>query len=214
MLRAKSTVLLAAASALVLAGCTDPNTGERDRTRTGALTGAVIGGLLGSRADDDKVASTALGAAIGGAIGGAVGLALDRQAEELRNDLGSEIDVVRQGDELIVRMPNDILFDVDSAAVKPGLRRDLGVLAASLNKYPDTRVAVEGHTDSTGDAGYNFDLSTRRAQSVVIVLVENGVDGRRLDVFGRGENNPIASNLTPEGRALNRRVEIKIRGNG
>ncbi len=214
MLRAKPFLMITAASALVLAGCTDPNTGENDRTRTGAAAGAVIGGLIGSRADDDRLASTALGAAIGGAIGGAVGFALDQQAEELRNDLGSEIDVVRQGDELIVRMPNDILFDLDSAVVKPGLRSDLGVLAASLNKYPDTRVAVEGHTDSSGDAGYNFDLSTRRAQSVVIVLVDNGVDGRRLDVFGRGEDSPIASNLTPEGRAQNRRVEIKIRANG
>ena len=117
------------------------------------------------------------------------------------------------GDRLIVTMPQDILFDVDSSAVRPGLRTDLATLAASLNQYPNTTVDVIGHTDNTGSAGYNQNLSQRRAQEVTAILQSNGVASNRLRSIGRGEDAPIASNLTAEGRAQNRRVEIIIRPN-
>lgn len=207
----KPFLILATAGALALTGCTDATTGDPNRTGTGALIGAGLGGLLGSRADDDKGASILAGAAIGAAAGGVIGNILDRQAAELNRDLGGEIDVIRQGDALIVRMPNDILFAVDSAAVNPGLRSDLRTLSASLNKYPNTSVQIVGHADSDGTAIYNQDLSERRAQSVAIELIQGGVSSNRLQTFGRGESDPIATNLTSEGKAQNRRVDITIR---
>ena len=115
------------------------------------------------------------------------------------------------GSELIVTMPEGILFDVDSAAIRAGLQSDLRALASNLNQYPDTDVIVEGHTDNTGSAAYNQDLSTRRAQAVSGVLLEAGVAPFRVSSIGRGEDDPLATNLTPEGRQQNRRVEVIIR---
>ncbi len=210
--------LLAAASAVALAGCTDPayqQGGERQRTGQGAAIGAVLGGLAGATKESgsDRVENAILGAAIGGAIGAGVGSLLDKQANELRGSLDNDIDVIRSGDELIVRMPQDILFNVDSATVQPALRSDLGTLAASLNRYPNSTVTIVGHTDSTGSATYNQNLSEARAVAVANVLINNNVSGSRLRTFGAGEDQPIASNLTPEGRAQNRRVDITIRPN-
>jgi len=131
----------------------------------------------------------------------------------LNRDLGNNIDVINTGDELIVRMPQDILFAFDSDRVRPDLRADLFTLADSLQRYPDTTVQIIGHTDNVGSASYNQNLSERRASSVGSVLVNAGVPGSRLRIFGAGEDQPIASNLTEEGRAQNRRVDIVIRPN-
>ena len=108
-------------------------------------------------------------------------------------------------------MPDGILFDVDSAAIRASLQSDIRALARNLQAYPDTTVDVVGHTDNTGSAGYNKDLSSRRAQAVAGVLLEQGVSPASVRAFGRGEDDPVASNLTPEGRQLNRRVEVIIR---
>lgn len=203
---------------VALTGCTDPgsfdpNDPNKNR-RTGAITGAVLGGLAGAiTGDGDRKGEIVAGAVIGGVAGGAIGSQMDRQAAELDRDLGNGIGVFRQGDDLIVRMPQDILFAVDSAAVNPGLRSDLFTLADSLNRYPGTSVIIVGHTDNTGGAAYNQSLSERRAQSVSNVLVSGGVAPGRLVALGAGEDQPIASNLTPEGRQQNRRVDITIRPN-
>ena len=152
----------------------------------------------------------ATGAAAGAAIGGLIGAALDRQAAELERDLGNGITVDNQGDQLLVSFPQDILFATDSAAIDAGRRQDLNALAANLQRYPDTSVQVIGHTDNTGSAAYNFDLSSRRAGTVSSILVGAGVPSSRISSTGRGEDAPIASNLTSEGRAQNRRVEVII----
>ncbi len=201
-----------------LAGCTDPgsfdpNDPNKNR-REGAIAGAVLGGLAGAiTGDGDRKGEIVTGAVIGGVAGGAIGSRLDQQAAELDRDLGNGIGVFRQGDDLIVRMPQDILFAVDSASVNPGLRSDLFTLSDSLNRYPGTSVIIVGHTDNTGGAAYNQDLSERRAQAVAGVMVSGGVSSGRLVALGAGENQPIASNLTPEGRQQNRRVDITIRAN-
>ncbi len=203
---------------LALAGCTDPgsfdpNDPNKNR-REGAIAGAVLGGLAGAiTGDGDRKGEIVTGAVIGGVAGGVIGSRLDQQAAELDRDLGNGIGVFRQGNDLIVRMPQDILFAVDSASVNPGLRSDLFTLADSLNRYPGTSVIIVGHTDNTGGAAYNQDLSERRAQAVAGVLVSGGVSSGRLVALGAGENQPIASNLTPEGRQQNRRVDITIREN-
>jgi outer membrane protein OmpA-like peptidoglycan-associated protein len=111
---------------------------------------------------------------------------------------------------LVVTLPQDILFATDSAVVRSGLQSDLGALARNLQDYPSTTVQVIGHTDNVGDAGYNQDLSSRRASSVSTILTANGVASYRIQSYGRGEDAPVATNLTPEGRAQNRRVEIII----
>ena len=209
-------MLLGAAGLLALTACTDPAYqagGERQRTGQGAAAGAAIGALLGGTRDSgsDRVKNAAIGAAIGAGIGAVIGNSLDKQAAELRDDFGNgDIDVINTGNELIVRMPEAILFATDSSSLNGALRSDLLVLANSLNRYPDSIVAVVGHTDNTGSAGYNQDLSERRAQAVASVLRSGGVSSGRLRVIGAGEDQPIASNASAAGRSQNRRVDITI----
>lgn len=211
----KTPLLAMGAAVVALSGCVNQTTGEQSRTRTGALVGAGVGALAGAtRGDDsnDRRQNAIVGAALGAAGGAAIGNVLDRQAAELRNDFDSNaIDVVNTGSELVVRMPQDILFATDSASLSGGLRGDLQVLAANLNRYPNSTVEIQGHTDNTGSAAYNQDLSERRARAVTSVLASNGVSQGRLRAVGYGEDQPIASNLSPEGRAQNRRVQVVIR---
>jgi outer membrane protein OmpA-like peptidoglycan-associated protein len=205
---------IAAASALALTGCVsntaDPNA---NRTRDGAIVGGMLGAFLGATADDDNRGRNAiLGAAAGAAAGGAIGAALDRQARDLRASMANDrIRIQNTGEELVVTMPEGILFDFDSAAIRAGLQSDLRALARNLQQYPNTTVDVVGHTDSEGSAEYNMDLSSRRAAAVAGVLLEQGVAPSRIRSYGRGESEPVATNLTPEGRQQNRRVEVIIR---
>lgn len=206
--------LIAAASALALTGCVssnpDPNA---NRTRDGAILGGMLGAFVGAASnDEDRGRNAVIGAAAGALAGGAIGAALDRQARDLRASLENDrIRIENTGEELVVTMPDGILFDFDSAAIRAGLQADLRALARNLQQYPNTTVDVVGHTDSQGSAEYNMDLSARRAAAVAGVLLEEGVAPFRVRSFGRGEDQPVATNLTPEGRALNRRVEVIIR---
>lgn len=203
----KPLLALTVSSALVLAGCAD--TGPRQQA--GAFTGAALGGLIGATRPGGNLGTAAVGAAIGGLAGGAIGAALDKQAGDLRAALPSSgIKVVNTGSALLVTMPNDILFDTDSAAVRAALYPDLQALAAHLQRYPNSTIQVIGHTDNVGSAAYNLDLSQRRAAAVAAIITANGVSPVRVSTLGKGEDAPIASNLTPEGRQQNRRVEIYI----
>lgn len=217
MKRTPKAALGALASLMLLAACEtpayDPADPNRNR-RQGAIGGAIAGGLAGAALGDGSRGDEILaGAVLGGLAGGVIGDQLDKQAAELDRDLGNGIAVIRQGDALIVRMPQDILFAVDSATVSPALRTDVFTLADSLQKYPNTTVEITGHTDTTGTWEYNRQLSQRRAESVASILTSAGVSGGRLRTFGAGYDQPIASNQTPEGRAQNRRVDITIREN-
>ena len=211
----KTPLILGTAAVLALTACVDPNAYPDDpnaRAKRGAITGAVIGGLAGAtRSGDDKLKNGVIGALVGGVAGAAIGNFLDQQAAELRAELSPGVAVVTEGDYLRVTMSQDILFATDSADLRPDLQRDLNAVAASLLRYPGSTVQVIGHTDNTGSPAYNQDLSQRRANSVASVLTANGVPAGRIAAFGRGEASPIASNLTPEGRAQNRRVDILIR---
>ena len=215
MIRAKTPILvLAGTSLLALSACTDPGYVTGSDPHTKAKQGALLGGLLGAGAGA-LAGGDAKGAVIGGALGagaGAViGNALDKQEQQLRQTIGDDrVKITNTGDRLVLTMPQDILFATDSFAVTPSLRDDLMAVAASLNDYPDTTVQVIGHTDSTGTAEYNQRLSERRAGAVANVLMDGGVRPGRVRSIGRGEEEPVASNLTAEGRAQNRRVEIVI----
>lgn len=216
-MRFKTPLFFGLAATLAATACTDPAYGpggEYQRTRQGAMIGAAAGAILGaSREGSNDLEQAAAGAVVGGIVGGVIGNVLDAQARDLRGDLSGNVGVIRDGDRLIVRMPQDLLFEVDSTYVRPDLQRDLRVVAQSLLDYPDTTVEVVGHTDNTGSAAYNQDLSERRARSVAGILINEGVPSRRIAAYGRGEDQPIASNYTPEGRQQNRRVEIIIRAN-
>ncbi len=208
-------IALGLISALGLTACEpaylqDPN---QNRTRDGAVIGGMLGAFLGANADNDNRGRNALlGAAAGAAVGGAIGYSLDQQAADLRASMANEDIAIRnQGDYLQVTMPDGILFDTDSAAIRAGLQADLRAMARNLQQYPSSTVDVIGHTDNTGSAEYNQDLSARRASAVAGVLLEEGVDPARVRSFGRGEDEPVATNLTAEGRQQNRRVEVIIR---
>lgn len=206
------TILLASAAVLALASCTDPAyvTGEsKSKEKDGAIIGGLLGGFIGATTGSAK--NAAVGAAAGAIVGTAIGSVLGDQKKDLDASMANnEIDVVNTGTQLIVVLPQGILFDSDSATVKSSLNAELSALAANLQKYPSSTVSIYGHTDNTGTAEHNLALSQRRADAVKAQFVANGVSGGRLTAVGKGEDSPVASNLTEEGKAENRRVEIVI----
>jgi len=214
----KISLALAVAGTLALSACTDPGqlgAGPNDpqqKTKNGALIGAASGALLGilTSDDGDRADGALKGAVIGGAIGAGVGYSLDKQEADLRQSMGSDVQINNTGDRLIVTLPQDILFATDSTSIQPGVVSDLQALANNVQVYANSTLQIVGHTDSDGDASYNQQLSENRARAVASVLTARGVPQSRLQVFGRGESQPIASNLTPEGKAQNRRVDIVI----
>lgn len=217
MIKLKTPAALVLTAALGLSACNDPaqlasNTDPHQNTKQGAFLGGILGAGLGAMSGASNKTSAVLGgAALGAIAGGAIGNSLDQQAADLRQQLATEgITITNTGTSLIVTLPQDITFASDSFTVRDSLRPDLNRLAQHLLKYPKSTVQVIGHTDSDGDAAYNIGLSQRRANAVADVLQADGVPYNRLVTTGRGEEQPIASNLTPEGKAQNRRVEIII----
>ena len=206
-------------SVLFLAsGCVMPESAANSKPGDNTTAGTVMGGLIGAIAgmemssDGDRNKGAIIGAIVGAGAGNMIGRNLDRQATDLRQGLNNDqVGITNTGSELIVTMPQDILFALDSASVRSGLRRDLRVVANNLRAYPNSTIKILGHTDNTGSASYNEALSQRRADAVVNILIDNGVQPVRLQALGRGEDDPIENNLTAEGRAQNRRVEIIIR---
>ena len=206
-------------SVLFLAsGCVTPESAANSKPGDNTTAGTVMGGLIGAIAgmemssDGDRNKGAIIGAIVGAGAGNMIGRNLDRQATDLRQDLNNDqVGITNTGSELIVTMPQDILFALDSASVRSGLRRDLRVVANNLRAYPNSTIKILGHTDNTGSASYNEALSQRRADAVVNILIDNGVQPVRLQALGRGEDDPIENNLTAEGQAQNRRVEIIIR---
>lgn len=212
----KFTLSLTLASALALSACSSParfddTAADRNNTKQGAIIGGLLGAGVGAIAADDSLKGAVIGGAVGAAGGAGIGSLLDKQEAELRQSLGNDdVSITNTGDSLIVTLPQDILFDVDSASVDFAVQDELSTVARSLQDYPGTSVRIVGHTDNSGGAEHNQDLSERRANSVADVLLDNGVAFERIQTLGRGEDQPVASNLTEEGKAQNRRVEIVI----
>jgi outer membrane protein OmpA-like peptidoglycan-associated protein len=187
----------------------DPNRRTKQGAAVGAATGAVVGGVVGAQSDKPRTGAVA-GAVVGGAIGAAIGRRMDQQQRELQQIEGIDVERTAE-DELNVVVRNEVLFDVDSAALRTASRTTLQNMAQVFRRYTDTWIYVEGHADSTGTDSYNMDLSQRRANSVRGYLVEQGVTPTRIVATGYGERRPRASNDTPDGRQLNRRVEIHVK---
>ncbi len=209
---------LAGSALLLLTGCVTLQSAANSKPGDNTTAGTVMGGLIGAIAgmemssDGDRSKGAIIGAIVGAGAGNMIGKTLDQPAADLRQDLNNDqVGITNTGSELIVTMPQDILFALDSASVRSGIRRDLGVVANNLQAYPNSTIKILGHTDNTGSGSYNEALSQRRADAVANILMNNGVQPVRLRTVGRGEDDPIANNLTAEGRAQNRRVVIIIR---
>jgi outer membrane protein OmpA-like peptidoglycan-associated protein len=215
MRRFHALTAVALSGALVATACTtNPETGRREISRTaigavlGAGAGYLFGDVIGGRSDRTE---RIIGAGIGAIAGGAVGAYMDRQEAELRRQTaGTGVDVIRQGDELLLRMPAGITFAFDSYAIQPQFQSTLNEVAQTLQAYPSTMIDVLGHTDSVGTDAYNQQLSEQRARAVANYLIARGVQPARIATRGYGETMPIATNETEAGRAANRRVEIKV----
>ena len=211
-------IAFAAMAATFLAGCsTDPYTGEQKISNTavgataGALLGTATGLVIGKTTSASTRKSMLIGAGLGALAGGGVGLYMDNQEPKLRARLqGTGVSVTRVGDDIILNMPSNVTFDTDQSAIKPQFFETLNSVAIVLQEFNRTLVDVTGHTDSTGTPQHNQRLSEARAGSVAEYLIAQGNNPNRFQAIGMGQNDPIASNTTPEGRAQNRRVEIKI----
>lgn len=212
----KNRVALAAAVLMATTACTtDPYTGQRKISNAavgasvGLLGGYLLGDLVGGRSDrTERIA----GAGIGAIAGGAVGYYMDRQEAELRRQTaGTGVEVMRQGDDLVLRMPSNVTFDTNDASIKPQFNAVLNDVARTLATYNQSYIDVLGHTDTTGSDAYNQDLSQRRAQSVADYLSAQGVAPARMATRGYGESAPLYNpDDTEAKKAANRRVEIKV----
>lgn len=215
VLKAAVVTVLAAG---IAAGCqtTDPYTGETKTTSAtyGALIGAGAGaavGMISGRDAKQRRQRALIGAGVGALAGGAVGAYMDKQEDELRRVMrDSGVTVTRKGDDIILNMPSNITFRTDSADLNSQFYKVLDGVALVAKKYDKTIIEVAGHTDSTGTAEYNRGLSQRRANSVADYLMTRGVARARLMTAAGGEDHPIASNATEQGRAANRRVEVTL----
>jgi outer membrane protein OmpA-like peptidoglycan-associated protein len=114
----------------------------------------------------------------------------------------------KQTDRGVVVTLGDVLFDTGKSTLKPGATSAIGRLANFLSQNSNTKVLIEGHTDSVGSDDYNIGLSERRARAVATELEARGVPDSQIQTLGRGKDMPVATNGTPEGRQQNRRVEI------
>ncbi|KID04645.1 MAG: OmpA family lipoprotein [Hafnia alvei] len=216
MSKSRFCIAGAVCAALLLSGCTtNPYTGESEAGKSGvgaglgALVGAGVGVLSSSKHDRGKGAL--IGAAAGAALGGGAGYYMDVQESKLRDKMrGTGVSVTRQGDNIVLNMPNNVTFDSSSSTLKPAGANTLTGVAMVLKEYPKTAVNVVGYTDSTGSKDLNMRLSQQRADSVASSLIVQGVEASRVRTQGMGPANPIASNSTTEGKAQNRRVEITL----
>lgn len=197
--------------ALIASGCTtNPYTGERQASKA-AIYGAgaaAVCGIIGSRESSKRARNAALGC---GVVGAGVGAYMDVQEAKLREQLqGSGVSIVREGDSIRLVMPGSITFETDKSDVRSSFYSVLDSVGVVLAKYNETSLRITGHTDSTGDAAYNQQLSQQRASNVSAYLINRGVISSRLSVVGMGESMHATGNATPEQRAQNRRVELYI----
>jgi outer membrane protein OmpA-like peptidoglycan-associated protein len=199
--------------ALFASGCA-----EATKTQKGAGIGAGIGALagagLGAAIGGKKGAliGAGTGLVVGGLAGGAIGRYMDNQERDMRNAMSQleSASIKRDQDVLELTFKSDVMFDTNSSVLKPGAYSELDRVCQVLNKYPQCRIRIEGHTDSQGSEDYNMNLSQQRAESVKNALVQRNVDPARLQAVGMGKGQPIASNDNEGGRQLNRRVTMKI----
>ena len=213
----KSIIAITMLAFSLTACTTNPFTGEQQVSNTavgagaGIGLGAGVGALVGAAAGADVRKAALIGAGLGLLTGTGIGIYMDNQEAKLRKQLqGTGISVTRVGDSIVLNMPSNVTFATNKADVKPQFYSTLNSVSLVFKEYKQTLINVVGHTDSSGDANANFDLSRRRAASVAQYLEAQQLDANRFSVEGHGASDPVASNATPSGKAQNRRVEITI----
>jgi outer membrane protein OmpA-like peptidoglycan-associated protein len=213
--RSAAVVLL---SSFALSACTtvNPYTNQSQTSKAaigvgvGALAGAVIGLISGDDSRERRKRAL-IGAGLGGLAGGSVGYYMDVQEAKLRQTLaGTGVSVTRQGDNIVLNMPSNITFAVGSASISGDFFNVLNSVDLVVKEYDKTLIEIMGHTDSSGSREFNQGLSERRAASVSQYFLSRGVKPLRLATYGHGEDYPIASNESDQGRSQNRRVEIVL----
>lgn len=193
--------------ALTLISCTGA---EYNNKVTGTLGGTVTGALVGQLIGKDTK-GTLIGAGIGALAGLGWGAYRDQQEVELRARLkNTGVEVNRDGEYININLPNGVTFATDSADIVSDFYAPLNEISKVLLQYSETKIVINGFTDSTGDYNYNQKLSEKRANSVRQYFISQGVASNRIVATGYGEDLPIASNSTAAGRQANRRVEVKI----
>jgi outer membrane protein OmpA-like peptidoglycan-associated protein len=214
-----AAILAVFVSASLVAGCAQQGPyGDQQfgigRTGGGAALGAIGGAALGALSGKgavDRRQKALIGAGIGALAGGGIGYYMNQQEQQLREQLAnSPVQVQRVQDTIVLTVPSGVTFDTNSATLLPAAQNALNDVARVLASNQQTTIDVVGHTDSTGEDAYNLGLSERRAQAVAGYLSTQGVQQQRILWAGRGETNPVATNDTEQGRAMNRRVEIRI----
>jgi outer membrane protein OmpA-like peptidoglycan-associated protein len=177
----------------------------------GGAGGAILGGVIGHAAGNTLLGAI-IGAAVGGAAGAIIGSYMDKQAAEMQRDIeGAEVQRIGEG--IKITFDSGILYDIDKSDLRPASKTSLAKLAKILNKYPDTNILIEGHTDDTGTDEHNMILSKERAQSVSLYLATLNVMSARFSITGYGETQPIVTNDTAAGQQKNRRVDIAVIAN-
>jgi len=201
-------------SAILLLGCSTIKNANKAQKggAIGATGGAVIGGIIGNNVGKGNTALGAIiGAVVGGAAGGYIGSRMDRQAEQIEEEIpGAEVQRVGEGINVTFTQDAGVFFETNKAEVKGTSAETLNKLADIFKEYPKSNILVEGHTDSAGSDEYNWGLSQKRAESVTDYLIAQGISRSRFSTKWYGETQPRATNETSEGKAKNRRVELAI----
>jgi outer membrane protein OmpA-like peptidoglycan-associated protein len=211
----KKTILSILMLSILAVGCESvKNSNKQQRgTAIGAAGGTILGLIIGNNVGDgdNQTEGAIIGAAVGGVIGNVIGRRMDKQAQEIENELpGAEVERVGEGIVVTFDEGSGVKFATNQSTLNQPSKNTLDKLLNVMNKYPGTEVLVAGHTDSQGAADYNMTLSRKRAQSVYDYLATHGIESSRITMTYSGENDPRATNETAEGRAQNRRVEIGI----
>jgi len=210
MKRMKMSLITLLSAILILSGCASWN-----KTQKGAVVGTAAGGAMGAvigRASGNTALGAIIGAAVGGGAGAIIGRQMDKQAEEIEKSV-PDAKVERVGEGIVVEFNGNVLFGFDKSDLTADASTNLDKLVAVLNKYPDTDIEIQGHTDSKGSESYNQKLSVRRASAVSSYLEGKGIINSRVNIKGFGETAPKYANDTDEGRTQNRRVEFLITAN-
>ena len=203
--------------AIFSAGCKSMN-----KSQKGAVIGTAGGGAAGAvigKAAGNTVLGAIIGATVGGVTGAVIGRQMDKQAEEIKKEIPEAI-VVRVGEGIVIEFNNKILFGFDQSNLSTEAKANLDKLVVILQKFPDTNIEVQGHTDDKGTIIYNQNLSERRALAVASYLSGYGIAqsrvviiSSRLTTIGFGETLPKYSNATADGQTQNRRVEFLVTAN-
>lgn len=210
MIQLRSLVIVATSVAILMSGCKNMNKSQKGAV-IGTAGGAAMGAVIGKAAGNTALGAI-IGATVGGVTGAVIGRKMDKQAEEIKNEVpGAKVERVGEG--IVVEFSNAVLFGFDQSSLSGKAESTLDDLIKILNKYPDTDLEIQGHTDNTGADSYNQGLSERRSSAVANYLTSHGISSKRVKTIGFGETAPKYSNDTESGRSQNRRVEFLITAN-